>query len=197
MTASSISIIIHLALLFAVSSIVYSFHQQNTADVANSNDVEVEEGDAREVDTNTNIIIHTRKMKTLSNKSSGITKKKIAAAGKPTTADLLPAKHKHRRAKASKRGKQSKSKKKKHNLFDEHCNMDVFKDQYLYANGCGGKSYAVDIYCDLDSSDKRQRCVYEEHSVSFFNSLIYDHINLCLCLCVYLMCVLSSHSQSY
>ena len=171
MTASRRSIysIIPLAILLAsaaVSSVVYSLPQKNI----DANGV-IEEDNAHDVDTNIITQPRPRKMKTLSNKPPDIAT--IEAAGKPraaiTTADLLPVKH--RRAKSSKRGKRSKkinNNKSKHNLFnDEDCNMDVFKDQYLYTNGCGGKSYAVDISCDLDSGDKRQYCVYEEHSVSY------------------------------
>ena len=164
MTARRISIynIITLAILVATMA-VYSLPQKSTANATNTNGVEED----IDIDIDTNIIIQNRhrKMKTLSNKPPDTTK--IAVAGKPTTADLLPVKH--RRAKSSKRGKRSK----KHiNLFGEDCDMGVFKGQYLYTNGCGGKSFAVDIACDLDSNDKRQRCVYKEYSVCCFNSLM-------------------------
>jgi len=182
----SIYSIVTLAILLAsaaISSVVYSLPQKNI----DANGV-IEEANAHDVDTNIITQPRPRKMKTLSNKPPDTTK--IAAAGKPraaiTTADLLPVKH--RRAKSSKRGKRSKKiNKSKHNLFNnEDCNMDVFKGQYYYTNGCGGKSYAVDVSCDLDSSDKHQQCVYEEHSVSYnYNSFMF----------CYLMCVLYHDSH--
>lgn len=185
MTDRRISVysIIPLALLLAAataSSVVYSLPPTVTNGVGEVEDDAQHVDVDIDIDTNTNIIIQTRRreMKTLSNKPPDTTK--ITAADKPhtaiTTADLLPVKHRHRRAKSSKRGKRSK--KSKHNLFDDvDCKIDVFKGQYLYTNGCVGKSYAVDISCS-----NNKRCIYEEHSVSF-NSLLF--MTICYLMCVF------------
>ena len=59
--------------------------------------------------------------------------------------------------------KRSRSKGKKKNLFDHHCSIHTFIGQYLYANGCDGLSFNVDISCNDDDDGK---CKYEENSVS-------------------------------
>ena len=76
-------------------------------------------------------------------------------------------KKKKKRAKASKSkaGKEKKSGKDKNkkNLFGNNCNMDMFTGIFHYGEGCGNKSFLVDIICGGEDGND---CTFEETSVS-------------------------------